>query len=125
MRITLSRLRSYVVSGSRTNKVFDLLLIPVVALIVLARTVDLFDANILMISVGLAYAARLVFLDADDPQIWLNWIDVSVVVVLATEILVYITSSYKPNTFLFMADLLFLQVFYWIIRFNLRHVYQL
>ncbi len=115
--------------ASYANKGLDILLIPIVCLIALARILDYAPAHdkihILVVVASLVYLARWLFLrPLYESEISLNGLDVSVVFLVVSECVLYFFSSYRANSFYFLLEILFLFLVYWLIRLNLRHEYQ-
>lgn len=87
------------------EKALDILFIPFVGLIVLARIQDLPAANIIIILFGAIYTTRNVLTAQERfSDLRLNWVDISTVVVMTSEIINYFASTYRVNTLSNLVD---------------------
>ena len=108
------------------DRTLDLALIPLVSIIFVAQIYYSPAAIIILIIVGAIYTTRNVL--ADDGRLLnsgFGWVDISTLIVMASEIINYFGSTYKLNTLSSLLDISFLFLLYWTIRTNLKHQYQL
>src|SRR5438045_4366320 len=103
----------------------DILLIPAIAAVVLLRTLSLSGAYDLTCAVAFVYLLKTIFIEEEGlKDAALNLIDLAVLVVISVEILCYFTSTYRAHSFNYLLEILFLSLFYYLVRFNVRHEYQ-
>jgi tetratricopeptide (TPR) repeat protein len=109
-----------------TTRLLDILFIPIVSLIITLKVMQSFNINFLLIGVSVIYGIKSLLIDRSKFQREdkYNWIDIMVIAVVIVEMLSYWRSTYHNNSLQSLADLLFLAVFYFFIRFNLAHDYQ-
>jgi O-antigen ligase len=119
------------VSGSSLNLkryliiALDVLLILIIGVIITIKTKELFNVDFILLTAATIYILKNIFLDESWKRMGrLNLLDVSLGVVVAFLIINYLVSTYRPNSFLFLDDVLFLFVFYCLVRFNLERDYQ-
>jgi O-antigen ligase len=113
----------HTLSRTRLNRIFDLLLIPVVGLVVIVKVYEAFDLSIVIIAVTLAYLLRSLFVSGlATPRF--DLLDLSVLLVALAEVISYATSTYPPNSIYWVAESLFVLIFYCLIRVNVVHDYQ-
>lgn len=110
---------------SVVEKTLDIAFIPLLALILLGRIQDFPGTTIILIVVAVIYATRKVLAEEEDGRgIGFNWMDISTLVVMTSEIVNYFASTYRLNTLSSVVDVSFLFLLYWVIRLNLKHEYQ-
>jgi tetratricopeptide (TPR) repeat protein/O-antigen ligase len=103
----------------------DVLLIPAIAAAVLLRTLNLSGAYDLMCAVAIVYLLKTVLVEKEGLKgAGFNVLDLAVLVVVSVEILCYFTSTYRANSFNYLLEILFLSLFYQLVRFNVRREYQ-
>lgn len=103
----------------------DILLIPITVLIIGNAIGKFFNLDILLIIITAVYILKNIFLDGPRSLIaGPNLLDVSVFLLFGFEITSYLTSTYKPNSFYFLFELMSSILFYCLVRLNLRHAYQ-
>jgi O-antigen ligase len=103
----------------------DILLILIIGVLITIKTKELFNVDFILLTAATIYILKNIFLDESWKRMGrLNLLDVSLGIVVVCEIINYFASTYRPNSFLFLDDVLFLFVFYWLIRFNLERDYQ-
>jgi O-antigen ligase len=98
-------------------------LIPVVGLILLYKVYETFDLSLIIVVVTIAYSLRSLFLSWPSiPRF--DLLDLSVLFVAMAELISYATSIYPANSIRWLAEALFLLLFYCLIRTNVVHDYQ-
>jgi hypothetical protein len=108
------------------EKILDIAFIPLIGLILLARLQDFPATTIMIVVVGVIYTTRNVLTEEGSfRDIGFNWVDISTLVVLTTEIINYFASTYRLNTLSSLVDVSFLFLLYWTLRVNLKHEYQI
>lgn len=113
------------ISKQRIKSVLNLLFIPLVAFILSLKLQEFFNINLVLIAAALIYVLKNLFLDDFRPGFMrLNALDVSAYLVALVEIVGYFTSTYRANSFYYLAEVFFLLLFYCLIRYNLRYEYQ-
>lgn len=112
-------------SGRLPSLLLDILLIPVVAFFITLKFHERFNVNLYLIAVSLLYVFRSIFLDARRRvAAQFNLLDVSVSLVVVSEVCNYFLSTYRLNSFFSLVEILFLFLFYWLVRFHLTREYQ-
>ena len=110
---------------ARAVVVTDVLLVFVTGFLIVVRAKEYFNVNALLLVIAAGCVLKNFLWDESWQRAGrLNLLDVSIMTVAGVELLNYLTSSYRPNTFLYLNDVLFLFLFYWLIRFNLNRDYQ-
>jgi tetratricopeptide (TPR) repeat protein len=115
--------------GAWAERALDVLIIPLVCLIVLSNILDYAAWQgaiyVLLLVASGVYLARLLFSRAlRSHEIRLNAFDLCITLLVSVECTLYFASSYRANSFYFLLEALFLFLFYWLVRVNLRHEYQ-
>jgi tetratricopeptide (TPR) repeat protein len=96
---------------------FDVLIVVAACLLITAALFDLRDIGALsLVALVVCLLRRIVGQDALDGH-KPNLLDLSVLAVALVELLVYLTSSYKENSFHALFESLFLYSFYYMVRF--------
>ena len=110
-------------SRTKLNRIFDLLLIPVIGAVVVVKVYELFDLSLVMVAVTLAYLFRSLFVQGlAAPRF--DLLDLSVLLVALAEVISYATSTYPPNSIYWVAEALFAMLFYVLARVHVVHDYQ-
>jgi O-antigen ligase len=108
------------------DKALDVLLVPAISFILIARSWNIPCLPSLLTALALIYTVKILFnREYELPRLSLTWLDFSLIVLMLVECGNFLASTYKPNTFYYLADVLFLFVFYNLVKFNLKHTYQL
>jgi O-antigen ligase len=103
----------------------DLLFIPVVCFVLLVKCFEIFDLSIFILAATLIYFARGFLVDrAALGSARLDLLDVSALLVVLAETASYAASAYPANSLHYLAESLFLFLFYCLVRFNLNRDYQ-
>ena len=103
----------------------DMLLVLIVGFLIVVRAKEYFNVNGVLLVVAAGCVLKNFLLDESWKRAGaFNLLDLSTTTVVGVELLNYLTSSYRPNTFLYLNDVLFLFLFYWLVRFNLNRDYQ-
>jgi O-antigen ligase len=102
----------------------EILVVPVIAFIIVRRC--LYDSgtglDIWFLLITLVFSAIFLFARSGAGRI--NWVDCSLFVVVLSETLCYFNSTYRPNSLHDYQEVLFLALFYCLVRLHLRHEYQ-
>ncbi len=108
------------------NKALDVLFVLVVAFIVSLKLQEFFNVNVVLLGAALVYLFRDALLERDPAaaRVRLNEMDYAVLVVALVELVGYAASTYRENSFYPLMEVLFLLLFYCLVRLNLRHDYQ-
>ena len=113
------------VSGWSLSRLTDILLILIVAFLITLKFREYFNGNFVLIVASLLYVSRSIFPDETRGRAGrLNLLDLSLSLVVLSEGYNYFRSTYRPNSFLSLAEILFLFLFYWLVRLNLTREYQ-
>jgi O-antigen ligase len=103
---------------------WEILIVPVIGFVIISRC--LYDSStgndIWFLISTLTYS--IIFLRGRDTAVRINWVDLSLFLVVITEIICYFNSTYPPNSLKGYQDILFLFLFYSLVRFHIRHDYQ-
>lgn len=111
--------------GRLFSNVLDVLLILLVAFLIALKFREYFNSNFILILVAPLYILRVILRDqARERVASLNLLDLAVSLVVLSEGYNYFRSTYRPNSFLALAEILFLFLFYWLVRLNLTREYQ-
>lgn len=103
----------------------DILLIPVLAFLITLKFQEYFNVNVVLIAASLFYVLRIILLDETRGRAGrLNLLDLSLSLVVLSEGCNYFLSSYRPNSFLSLTEILYFFLFYWLVRLNLTREYQ-
>lgn len=109
--------------SGKLNRIFDLLLIPVIGLVVLVKVYEVFDLSIFIIAITLAYLIRSLFTSGPAAPRF-DVLDLAVLLVALAELISYATSAYPVNSIKWVAEALFLLLLYCLVRVNVIHDYQ-
>src|SRR2546423_1747610 len=101
----------------------DILILPVISFVIIRRC--LYDSgagiDIWFLIITLTYS--IIFLRGRYTAVRMNWVDLSLFIVVITETICYFNSSYRSNSLQGYQDILFLFLFYCLVRLHLRHDY--
>lgn len=114
-------LRAYLSMGG-IRRFLDLLLIPIVGFICAVRVWNLFRLNLypFIIAAVLIYSLKNIFLDdAKTTPLHFDLMDASLCIVVLAEIVSFFTSTYQTNSFSYLLNVLFLFLFYYLVKLNL------
>lgn len=117
---------SAVVNSRLLDKSMRVFLIPIIAFLISLKLQEVFNVNVFLITVSAAYLLKNILLpeSADSKHRHLNELDYALMLIVAVELITYSTSSYKPNSFYSLLEVLFFFLFYMLVRFNLKYEYQ-
>jgi hypothetical protein len=101
----------------------DILLVPAVAFIVITNRRELIDLDALLLCVSVPCGLRII-LRHRLRRLNFNLIDLSIFTVVSIELASYVSSSYRVNSFYYLAEVLFLLLFYLLVRYSLTRDYQ-
>ena len=91
------------------EKMLDIAFIPLLGVILLGRVQDFPATTIIITVVGVIYTTRNVLAEEGALRdIGFNWVDISTLVVMTSEILNYFASTYRLNTLSSLVDVSFL-----------------
>jgi O-antigen ligase len=103
----------------------DVLLVVAVSFLIVVRAKEYFNVQAVLLVLAGGCVLKNFLLDESWKRAGtLNLLDLAVTLVVGVELLNYLTSTYRPNTFLYLNDVLFFFLFYWLVRFNLNREYQ-
>jgi hypothetical protein len=126
MRSHWDCLRAYPSVG-RVRNFLDLLLIPVVGFICVVRVWNLFNLNLhsFIIAAVILYGLKSIFLDnPETAEVRFDLMDVALLLVVLVEVVSFLTSTYRPNSFGYLLNVLFLFLFYYLVKFHLTREVQ-
>jgi O-antigen ligase len=107
------------------NKIFDSFFVFITCLIIIVKIYGLFNLNFLFLVVFFIYLVRNVFLIDRNASIpGYTWLDVAVLLIAVAEGVSYAASMYCENSFYSVVEISFLVLFFYWIKFNLKHNYQ-
>lgn len=107
------------------NKALDVLFVPLVAFLISLKLQEFFNVNAVLLGAALVYLLKDALLERDSlTRVRLNELDYSVLFVALVEVIGYAASTYRENSFYSLIEVLFLLLFYYLIRFNLKYPYQ-
>ena len=125
MQSSLIRAPDNHVAGWLLSRLLDVLLIFVAVFIIALKFQEYFSVNLVLLISSLLYLSRNLFSAKTRARGGsLNLLDFSLSLVVLNEIFNYFQSSYRPNSFLSLTEILFLFLFYWLLRLNLTQEYQ-
>jgi O-antigen ligase len=103
---------------------WEILIVPVIGFIIVRRC--LYDSgtglDVWFLLITLVFSAVFVFARSGAGR--MNWVDGSLFVVVVSETAGYFNSTYRPNSLHDYQEVLFLALFYCLVRLHLRHEYQ-
>lgn len=120
MRVPLSA------NTATLNKALDVLFVPVVAFLVSLKLQEFFNVNAVLLGAAVVYLLKGALLERDlgAARVRLNRMDYAVLLVALAELVGYAASTYRENSFYPLTEVLFLLLFYYLVRLNLKHSYQ-
>jgi len=119
MRVPLSA------NAATLSKALDVLFVPLVAFLISLKLQEFFNVNAVLLAAALVYLLKDVLLGRDAPaRVRLNEMDYAVLFVALVEVVGYAASTYRENSFYSLTEALFLLLFYYLVRLNLKHSYQ-
>lgn len=121
MRVSLSA------NAATLSRALDVLFVPVVAFLVSLKLQEFFNVNAVLLGAALVYLLKDALLERGAgaaARARLNELDYAVLFVALAELVVYAASTYRENSFYPLTEVLFLLLFYYLVRLNLRHAYQ-
>jgi O-antigen ligase len=107
------------------SNILDFLLVLVIAFLAAVKIKEFFNVDFVLLAAAMAYALKNIFLHNSWNRVGrLNLLDASLAVLVVCETINYFVSTYRPNSFLYLNDVFFFFLFYWLVRFNLEADYQ-
>lgn len=116
---------NYLIGRKRLKLALDVLFVPLIAFIITLKLQEFFSIDLLLLTAAAVYLLKNLFLDDLPPSfVRLNMLDLSVSLLALVEAVSYWESSYRANSFYFIAEVFFFLLFYFLVRFNLQAEYQ-
>ena len=113
------------VAGRLLSRLLDLLLIGIVAFFIALKFREYISVNLILIIVSLVYLLRNILSEETRARAGsLNLLDLALALIVLSEGYNYLQSTYRPNSFQSLGEILFLFLFYWLLRFNFTREYQ-
>ena len=107
------------------SRVMDIVLILIVAFLIALKFRVYFTVKLILIVVSAIYLLRnLLSRETRARAGCLNLLDLAVSLVVLSEAVNYLLSTYQPNSLPGFGEILFMFLFYWLLRFNFTHEYQ-
>ncbi|MCL2878249.1 MAG: O-antigen ligase family protein [Acidobacteria bacterium] len=104
------------------GRILDSLFVPVVCVLIWLRLLDTFgvlNPNLILIALVLIYGTRYAVRErAIGHRFSIGWIGAALLLVLITEWLVYLFSSYRPNSFYALVETIGVFFFYYLIKIS-------
>jgi hypothetical protein len=108
--------------AARLKNIMDVLLIPIVCCLIYVKLIDAFgnfNLNLVLAALIVIYALKWIFLEKSGYfRLDLGLIGIALVIVLVSECLVYIGSSYKSNSYYALVETLGIFLLFYFIKSN-------
>ena len=102
----------------------EILIVPVIGFVIIRRCLYESGTGIDISFLIITVVFSIIFLRGRFTAVRINWIDLSLFLVVIVETICYYNSTYRPNSLQGYQDALFLFLFYCLVRLHLRHDYQ-
>jgi putative inorganic carbon (hco3(-)) transporter len=108
------------------SKAFNNSFIVITCLIIFLTIYGFFNSSLLLLVVFFLFLSKQILkLDSSSDIYCFTLFDIAIAIIAVVEVIGYLTSIYRENSFYSITDISFSILFYYWIKFNLKHEYQI